>query len=95
MTLADSGLANTVTLVGAINTGVGGVQSLNRHAAAALANADSVPPGSYAYTKAQVIAIYQNAVNIGTSAAIDTANQKFIDAQDHPCYFDSSDGDDE
>ncbi len=59
VTPAQSGLADTVTLIDAVNLGGGGLMALNRHAAAALPSAESV---NYSYSLAGVIALYRDAV---------------------------------
>jgi hypothetical protein len=59
VTPAQSGLADTVTLIEATDTGGGGLNALARHAAAALASADSV---CYPATVGEVIDAYRDAV---------------------------------
>jgi hypothetical protein len=55
-----SGLADTVTLLDALLLGGGGLEALNRHAAAALASADSV---CYPASVGEVIDLYRDAVD--------------------------------
>jgi len=57
---ARSGLADTVTLSDALDIGGGGLVALNRHAAAALASADSV---CYPASVGDVIDLYRDAVD--------------------------------
>ena len=59
VTSANSGLAETATLLDALELGGGGLEALNRHAAAAAASADAV---AYSITLGQVIDTYRSAV---------------------------------
>jgi len=80
---ARTGLADTKTLLEALSVSGGDLMALNRHAAAALVNADSGI--AYPYTLAQVISIYRDAVGISpdpgqweiatAKRAFETANQ--------------------
>ncbi len=82
MTSAQSEKADTVTLLQAIQTGGGGLAALGRHAAAALANADSGI--NYAYTLAQVVGIYKDAVGaIAGPETVDSAIAKLALAEDN------------
>jgi hypothetical protein len=60
VTSTQSSLSNSLTLLGACKLKGGQLKALARHAAAALANADSSI--GYPYTVAQVIALYRDAV---------------------------------
>ncbi len=60
-----------VTLITALNTGGGGANALGRHAVAALLNAASSV--DYWYSEAEVIAIVQDAYDIGTKDAFNAA----------------------
>lgn len=62
VTPAESGHADTVTLLDACNTGGGGLMALARHAAAGLPSAESLP--CYPYSVPQVIAIYRDAIGV-------------------------------
>ena len=74
VTIVQSGLLNTVTLFDAVNLGGGGKNALARHAAAALASADSGI--DYAFTVEQVIAIYRDAV--GADAGPETVSSALL-----------------
>lgn len=69
VTAAVSGLADSVTLIQAAGTGGGGKIALARHAAAALANADSAI--GYPYSVAEVKQLYRDGV--GADAGPETA----------------------
>jgi hypothetical protein len=79
---AQSGLDNSVTLSQALEVSGSDLMALNRHAAAALANADSGI--NFGFTVGAVIALYQDAVgaipgplDVGSALAIlSTANQR-------------------
>lgn len=76
VTRSFSGLTDGVTLLTAASTGGGGLTALNRHAAAALANADS--PINYPFSLAEVVRIYQDAVGkIRGPETIESAHRKF------------------
>ncbi|MCA8980661.1 MAG: hypothetical protein H6831_00200 [Planctomycetes bacterium] len=61
VTSAQSGMQDSDTLLDAVFLGGGGVNALNRHAAAAAASADS-PAVNYAFSLDEVIETYQDAV---------------------------------
>lgn len=61
VTTAQSGLADTVTLLEAANLGNGDLNALNRHAAAAMPSADSL--ACYPYSVSEVIALYRDGVD--------------------------------
>lgn len=83
VTAAQSGLADTVTLMDAVNLEGGGLMALNRHAAAALPSADSV---EYSYSVAGVIHIYQDAVGaIAGPESIYSALAKLSAANEKDC----------
>jgi len=63
---SHSGVPDNVTLVEAVETGGGGLDALNRHAAAALASADSV---CYPLSVGDVIDLYRDAVGATAGAA--------------------------
>jgi uncharacterized repeat protein (TIGR01451 family) len=86
VTSAQSGLANTVTLLGAVNLEGGGRIALARHAAAAAASADAGI--AYPYSLAQVIALYQDAVGaIAGPETVASAKAKFEAANQLGCPF--------
>jgi hypothetical protein len=71
----QSGRSESDTLRDAVRTGGGGLRALNRHAAAALASADSV---DYPLSVGQVIDIYRDAVGaIPGPATINSAHALF------------------
>jgi len=82
VTSAQSGLADSVTLLNAVNLGGGGLKALNRHAAAATASADSGI--DYEFSLAGVIALYRDAVGADPGpetiasalAKLSTANER-------------------
>ncbi|MEN8170815.1 MAG: hypothetical protein ABFS08_11390 [Pseudomonadota bacterium] len=83
VTSARSGLADTVTLMDAVNLGAGGLMALNRHAAAALPSADSV---EYSYSLAGVINLYRDAVGaISGPESIYSALAKLSAANEKDC----------
>lgn len=84
VTSAQSGLADTVTLLDAVNLTGGGLRALARHAAAALLNASSSV--DYQYSDAQVISIYQDAVGaIAGPETVTSAHAKFQSANEAGC----------
>ncbi len=79
-----SGLSNFAMFINAVNHKGGGVNALNRHAAAAMANADS--KFGYPYTKAQVIALYRDAVGeVKGPETIESAKAKLEQANSLGC----------
>ena len=77
VTSAQSGLADTVTLLDATNLNGGGKKALARHAAAALASADSGI--DYPYSVAQVRALYRDGV--GADAGPETVQSALAKLQ--------------
>ncbi len=85
VTSSQSGLSNSVTLIKALSVSGGELMALNRHAAAALANADASGV-DYFYTTAQVIALYQDAVGaIAGPETIASAHAKLAMANERLC----------
>ena len=83
VTKSRSGLANSVTLMDAVNLGGGGLMALNRHAAAALPSADAV---EYSYSLAGVINLYRDAVGaISGPETINSALAKLSAANEKGC----------
>jgi len=79
-----SGLSNWAFFLNALCDKGGGVSALNRHAAAAMANADS--KFNYPYTKAQVIALYRDAVGeVKGPETIESAKSKLEKANSLGC----------
>lgn len=62
VTPADSGLADTVTLIDAAWLTGGGLNALARHTAAGLASADAL--ACYSYSVSEVVALYRDAVGV-------------------------------
>ena len=98
VTGSQSGVANCMTLLAALNLPkttsscltVGARNNerlaLDRHAAAALASADSGI--NYPYTVAQVIALYRDAVGADAGPeTISSAHEKLSDANELGCPF--------
>jgi hypothetical protein len=76
VTTTQSGVPNTATVLDVMRMGGGNLIALNRHAAAALCNADS--PLNYMFTLAQVIALYRDAVGADVGPeTIKSAHAKF------------------
>ena len=89
VTSAQSGLANSVTLLQATVLQGGGLTALDRHAAAALPSADSGI--SYPYTVAGVRALYRDAVGADPGPeTVDSALALLSAANNLKCPFDSS-----
>ncbi len=83
VTPAQSGLADSVTLMDAVNLGGGGLMALDRHAAAALPSAESV---NYSYSLAGVISLYRDAVGADTGPeSIYSALAKLSAANNKDC----------
>lgn len=80
VTESESMLSDTGTLIEATELMGGGIEALNRHAAAGLASADSV---HYPYTVGQVIDLYQDAV-FG-SAGIEATKDMLMVANELGC----------
>jgi len=81
---SKSGLPQLANLAVAVNLKGGQVNALNRHAAAALANADAKI--GYPYTKAQVIALYRDAVGeVKGPETIESAKDKLEQANELGC----------
>ncbi len=73
VTPSDSGLDDGVTLLGALEVAGGDRMALNRHAAAALLNADSA---DYPLSVSEVIALYKDAVGaVGGPETVSSAHQ--------------------
>lgn len=84
VTSVESGLGDDVTLIQATDTGGGGVIALDRHAAAALASADSGI--DYEFSVAQVIALYRDAVGVDPGPEdVDSAHTKLEAANERSC----------
>ncbi len=84
VTSAFSGLANNVTLFEALSVSGSNLMALNRHAAAALVNADSGI--AFGFSVAQVIALYQDAVGaVPGPETIESALQKLMAANEAGC----------
>lgn len=80
-----SGLADSVTLLDAVNLGGGGLKALARHAAAAAANADA-DSVDYEFSLAQVIALYRDAVGADPGPeTVSTALAKLSEANERTC----------
>lgn len=99
VTAAQSGLADSVTLLQAAGVNGGGKNALARHASAALANADSKI--GYAYSLAQVKALYRDGVGaIAGPESVESAKNKFEAANEtgyawpagKPCSADGGKG---
>ncbi len=89
VTPAQSGLADTVTLLDATALKGGNLIALDRQAAAALPSADSGI--AYPYTVAGIISLYRDAVGADPGpATIDSALQLISDANNLKCPFGSS-----
>jgi len=83
VTPIQSQMGNSQTLLDAVNLKGGKIFALNRHAAAALASADSV---SYAYTVQQVIDLYRDAVGADVGPeTIQSAKAKLEAANEAGC----------
>lgn len=74
VTSAQSGMLDTDTLLDAVFLGGGGVNALNRHAAAAAASADA-PAVNYEFSLSEVIEIYQDSVG-AISGSLDLSSGK-------------------
>lgn len=79
VTSAQSGLADTFTLLQGVNLRGGGLMALNRHVSAALVNADAGI--NYGYSLAEVISLYRDAVGADAGAeTVATALAKLVAA---------------
>jgi hypothetical protein len=86
VTPAQSGQPNSLTLLGAAQQGGGGLNALARHAAAALASADSGI--DYQYSVAGVIALYRDAVGADAGPeTVSSAHGKLEAANEEGCPF--------
>jgi hypothetical protein len=86
VTSAQSGVADTVTLLDALNLKGGGSKALIRHATAALLNTDS--DVDFGMTSAEVIALYQDAVGaIVGPETIQSALATLSAANERGCPF--------
>jgi len=85
VTSSKTKLADTVTLMGAVNLAGGGLSALNRHTAAALASADSV---DYPYSVQGVKVLYWDALGlISGPETISSALKKLSDANELNCPY--------
>ncbi|MFZ5465929.1 MAG: hypothetical protein ACOZAI_01545 [Pseudomonadota bacterium] len=85
VTQTQSGLPDSATLMDAVNLQGGGLKALNRHAAAALASADSV---NYPYSVQGVKILYWDAVGlIAGPETVSSALKKLSDANELNCPF--------
>jgi uncharacterized repeat protein (TIGR01451 family) len=84
VTSAQSGIADSVTLLEATRLRGGGVLALNRHASAALANADSGI--AFEFSVAEVIALYRDAVGVDPGpATVESAHATLEEANERGC----------
>ena len=82
---ADTGLHPNLTLEQALNLRGGNIKALTRHAVAALLNADSTV--DYKYTAAQVIQIYQEAIDTAMADEIESAKNDLETENERDCPF--------
>ncbi|MFT7670653.1 MAG: hypothetical protein ACI8X5_003364 [Planctomycetota bacterium] len=89
VTEAESGIADSVTLLEAAGTGGGGLTALNRHTAAATASSDTSI--FYPFALAEAISLYQDAVGVRIGAAtVDSAHAIFESANELGCPLSNS-----
>jgi len=84
VTSAQSGLANSVTLEQALQTGGGGVIALDRHVVSALLASESIT--GYPFTRTTLIAAYKDAVGSHLTWTVSSLSDKLESLED-PCPF--------